>query len=178
MHLKCRCESTFQDSIFVRYPCDPVQADESMFIAWTCVLPPQPEHVTQSHLPLFSSNVGTFLHLLSFFSPFFFSGSCSVGPRCPLALTYTLSPPVALCLQISRSVFSPVCWVIPALVTLSFSPLLTPNSSPPHPRNIWPASQPELAVALINTSVRWFNRNRGRGSVTVCVCVCLFVSGR
>lgn len=70
MQLNCRCESTFQDSIFVRYPYVPGQADKSMFTAWTGVPPPQPEHVTQTHLPLFSSNVWTFLHLLSLsFSP-------------------------------------------------------------------------------------------------------------
>lgn len=64
--------------------------------------------------------------------------------------------------------------MIPALVTSSLSPLAYPHlftSLPTQPVSIWPAAWPELAVALINTSVRLYHHDRGHGSVTVCACV-------
>lgn len=107
-----------------------------------------------------------------YLSHFFLSVSCSLADA--HWLTSTLSPPLSLCLRVSRSVFSLARWVIPALVTSSFSPLAYPHlltSPPTRPVSIWPAARPELAVALINTSVRWYHHDRGHGSVTVCACV-------
>lgn len=83
---------------------------------------------------------------------------------CPLT-----SPPLALRCRVSGSIFSPAQWVIPALVTLSFSPPACPHlftSSHTRLLSIWLAAWPELSAALINTSVSGYHHDWGYGSVT------------
>lgn len=136
-----------------------------MFTGYACV----------PHLHSQASNTKT--HSSPFPLPIMFEPFCLLSPSaplslyltflsvwvmfplwCPLTLTSSLNPcpPLALCLQVSRSVFSLARRVIPALVTLSFSPLTYPQlliSQSTQPMSIWLAVQPELTMALINTSV-------------------------
>lgn len=136
----CRCESTFKHGILVRYPYDPGQAENQ------CL---QRKHVfhlhsqasnTNTHLSPFSSNVWTFLHLLSSAIPLSLTLSLShffLPVSCSLSDAHWLSPPPCPLPSffVSGSVDQFSVWLIgwsqlwlPRPSHLS----LTPTSSPPH----------------------------------------------
>lgn len=132
------------------------------------------EHITQTRICL---------HFPLMFEPFLIPS--------PISPSHPLSPPprpthsLARCRQVSGSVFSLPRWVLPALVTSSFSPLAYPRlltSPPPHPTSIWLAAWPELTVPLINTSVHRGITMTGVMGRLHCaimhVCVWVCVTGR